>query len=328
MSRFQAEDRSASRKTDDEKTMVLSPHNRFPIAFELSSSSDGSLPPDRPRESASSEPSDAVTRVALRCGWNVTRDETRLVVDAGAEHRVLIEGSVAGARERLLRLRRPIPDATISPTEEAEMLRRNARTAHAGFALGGDGRAMLTATLTEPTVDEGELEAVLRSIIAGGDAVGVKAVIDFDPTTYRTAASAGSWEAQLLRESLGRAAIAFQFAGARCVASLALEQGRHKSVHILFDRADAWGDQLVQAISICAPAPPEWHRKALEANASLPLGALALATFGPLESLVAVRTMLARSLEPDTLLEIVVGLARIADKAEEHLLDSKNEHHS
>lgn len=305
--------------------MALPPRKRFPIAFEVSSAPDAAARPAPPGAVATSEPSDAVSRVAARCGWSVTRDDARWVVDPGDGHRVLVEGSAAGAHERLLRFRRPLPDAMLSPAQEAELLRRNARTAHAGFAIGGDGRAALTASLVESTLGDSEIEAVLRSIIAGGEAVGTKAVADFDPTTYRTAADVGAWEAEILRESLGRAAIAVQFGGARAVASLSLEGGRHKSVHILFDRADAWGDQLVQVISICAPAPPEWHRKALTANAHLPLGAFALATFGPLESLVTVRTLLARTVEPDVLLDVVTSLARIADKAEGYLVGSPDE---
>jgi hypothetical protein len=305
--------------------MALPPRKRFPIAFEVSSTNGSPLRQETSGSATAPDPLDTVSRVALRCGWSVTQDEARWVVDPGDGHRVLVEGSAAGSREQLLRFRRPLPEATLSPSQAADLLRRNARTAHAGFSIGADGRTALTASLVESTLGDGEVEAVLRSIIAGGEAVGTKSVADFDPTAYRTAADVGEWEALILRESLGRAAIAFQFAGPRSVASLSLEGGRHKSVHLLFDRADAWGDQLVQVISICAPAPPEWHRKALSANASLPLGAFALATFGPLESLVVVRTLLARTVEPDTLLEVVTGLARIAERAEGYLLGSRDD---
>ncbi|MFA6955094.1 MAG: hypothetical protein WC538_04395 [Thermoanaerobaculia bacterium] len=304
--------------------MALPSRKRFPIAFEVSSAQGAAPRASSQRPKGNGQPDDAVSRVAFRCGWRVTRDDTRWVVDPGDGHRVLVESSSAGARERLLRFRRPLQDVTLSPAHEAELLRRNARTAHAGFSIGADGRAALAASLVESSASDSEIEAVIRSMIAGGEPVGTKAIADFDPTAYRTAADSGTWEALILRESLGRSAIAFQFAGTRAVASLSLEGGRHKSVHLLFDRADAWGDQLVQVISICAPAPPEWHHKALLANASLALGAFALATFGPLENLVAVRTLLARTVEPGALLDVVTSLAHIAERAEGYLVGARD----
>lgn len=304
--------------------MALPSRKRFPIAFEISSALGAAARPASPRRKEGDQPDDAVSRVAFRCGWSVTRDEARWVVDAGDGHRLLVEGTAAGASERLLRFRRPLQDTNLTPAKEAELLRRNARTAHAGFSIGADGRPALTASLVESDLGDSEIEAVIRSIVAGGEPVGTKSIADFDPTAYRTAADPGTWEPLILRETLGRSAIAFQFAGARAVASLSLEGGRHKSVHILFDRADAWGDQLVQVISISAPAPPEWHHKALVANANLALGAFALATFGPLENLVAVRTLLARTLEPDVLLDAVTSLARIAERAEGYLVGAKD----
>jgi len=304
--------------------MTLPSRKRFPIAFEISSAQGDAPRPVPPRPRSGDQPADAVSRVSLRCGWNVIGDGARWVVESGDGHRVLVESSAAGARERLLRFRRPLQESQLSHSQESELLRRNARTAHAGFSIAPDGRAALTASLVESAASESEIEAVIRSMIAGGEAVGTKAIADFEPTAYRTAADPGAWEALILHESLGRAAIAFQFAGARAVASLSLEGGRHKSVHILFDRADAWGDQLVQVISICAPAPPEWHHMALLANANLALATFALATFGPLESLVAVRTLLARTVEPDTLLDVVTNLARIAERAEGYLVGTRD----
>jgi hypothetical protein len=303
--------------------MPLPSRKRFPIAFEVSSAQGTAPHAASQRPKGNEQPDDAVSRVAFRCGWRVTRDDTRWVVDPGDGHRVLVESSSVGARERLLRFRRPLPDVGLSPSKEAELLRQNARTAHAGFSIGADSRAALAASLAESIAGDSEIEAVIRSMIAGGEPVGTKAIADFDPTAYRTAADPGTWEALILRESLGRAAIAFQFAGTRAVASLSLEGGRHKSVHVLFDRADAWGDQLVQVISISAPAPPEWHHKALCANAQLALGTFALATFGPLENLVVVRTLLARTLDPDVLLDVITSLARIAERAEGYLLGSR-----
>jgi len=303
--------------------MTLPSRKRFPIAFEVSSAQGAAPRPAPLHPKGGDQPEDAVSRVAVRCGWKVMRDGARWVVDRGDGHRVLVESSTADARERLLRFRSPLQETHVSPSQEAELLRRNARTAHAGFAIGPDGRPALTASLVESTAADSEVEAVVRSIIAGGEVVGTKAIADFEPTAYRTPADAGAWEALILHESLGRSAIAFQFGGSRAVASLSLEGGRHKSVHILFDRADAWGDQLVQVISICAPAPPEWHHKALMANSKLALATFALATFGPLESLVAVRTLLARTVEPETLVDVVTNLARIAERAEGYLVGSR-----
>lgn len=303
--------------------MTLPSRKRFPIAFEVSSEQGAAPRPAPPRAQGQVQPGDAVSRVAFRCGWSVMRDDARWVVDPGDGQRVLVESSAAGASERLLRFRLPLQGRNLPPSEETELLRRNARTAHAGFSIGPDGRSSLTASLLESALCDSEIEAVIRSMIAGGEAVGTRSIASFDPTSYRTAADPGTWEALILRESLGRAAIAVQLAGSRAVASLSLEGGRHKSVHILFDRADAWGDQLVQVISICAPAPPEWHHKALLANANLLFGSFALATFGPLESLVAVRTLLARTVEPGTLLDVVTGLARIAERAEGYLRGSR-----
>ena len=298
--------------------MTLPARKRFPIAFEVALAPGAGAAPARPRDR---EPSaDAISRVAARCGWGVMHDGARWVVEPASDHRVLVDVTGDEAHERELRLSRPLPDVELGAAQEAELLRRNARTAHAAFSIGRDGRAALTAALAGPMAGESEIEAAIRSIAAGGEAVGTKALADFDPTVYLTPADAGAWEALILRESLGRAAIAFQFAGARAVASLSLEGGRHKSVHILFDRADAWGDQLVQVISIAAPAPPDWHRKALVANSSLAPGAFALATFGPLESLVVVRTLLARTCAPETLHDVVAGLAGVAERAELHLL--------
>lgn len=304
--------------------MTLPSAMRFPIAFEVVSAS-GATPRSvsLPRATRGDQPADTVSRVAYRCGWSVTHDEARWVVDPGDGHRVLVESLAAGAHDRLLRFRRPLPDVNLTSLREAELLRQNARSAHSGFAIGTDGRTVLTASLVDANPADSEIEAVLRSMIAGGEGVGIKGVMDFDPTSYRNAADPGRWEALILRESLGRAAIAFQVSGPRAVASLSLEGGRHKSVHILFDRADAWGDQVVQVISICAPAPPQWHHKALLANLNLVLGMFALATFGPLESLVVVRTLLARAVEPGSLLEVVTNLAHIADRAEGYLVGSR-----
>jgi hypothetical protein len=294
--------------------MALPYDKRFPIEFEMASAT-AAEPRPAARSRPSDEPADAISRVARRYGWPVTGEAGRWVVDAGEGRRVLAE-IVSGARGALLRFRRPLPAGQLSAEQAAELLRKNARTAHAGFSVGPDGRAMLVSTLLESSLDDDEVDAVLRSMIAGGEGVGVKPIASFDPSTYKTSAEAGRWESEILRESLGRASIAFQLTGPHAVANVVLDGGRHQTVHLLFDRADAWGDQLVQLISFCAPATPEWQQKALSANTHLAFAALALAAFGQQESLVAVRTLLARTADPDELLATVRTLAQVAARVE------------
>ncbi len=302
--------------------MALPLDKRFPIAFEMAAT-HASEPKPTARSMSTDEPADAISRIARRYGWPVAGDAGRWVVDAGEGRRVLVERA-SGSRGSMLRFRRPLAAGVLTQAQEVELLRRNARTAHAGFSTGADGRAMLVSTLLETTLDDAEVDAVLRSMVAGGEGVGAKPLGAFDPSTYKTSAAPGDWENVVLRESLGRASIAYQLTGPHAVANITFEGGRHQVVHILFDRADAWGDQIVQSISFCAPPTPEWQHKALAANSNLAFAALALATFGPQESLVAIRTQLARTADPDEILATVMALAQIADRVESDVTGGKD----
>lgn len=292
--------------------MTLPHEKRFPTAFEFASTRGAEL---RPLSGATpaAGPVDQISRVASRYGWPVTSDGKRWVVDAGVGRRVLAE-RLEGTRGPLLRFRCPLAAGQLTADEETELLRKNARTAHAGFSTGTDGRALLVATLADEAVDDDEVDAVLRSIIAGGEGVGARPLDAFNSFTYKTSAEPGLWEKEILFESLGRVDIAFQLAGPHASATVPLDGDRHHTVHLLFDRADAWGDQVVQLISFCAPANPSWHHKALASNLSLAFATIALATFGRQESLVAMRTKLARTTEPEALLASVTALAEVASR--------------
>lgn len=303
--------------------MTLPHEKRFPLDFELASSQPAD-PASATRSKTPAEAADAITRVALRYGWPVTGDGGRWVVDAGEGRRVLTE-KMEDVRGPLLRFRRPLAAGHLTPLQETELLRKNSRTAHAGFSVGPDGRGLLVATLSGEALDDDEVDAVLRSMIAGGEGVGSRPLGAFNPSNYKTSSEPGEWEKEILFESLGRAQIAFELAGAHATASVALEGGGHQAVHLLFDRADAWGDQVIQMISFCAPANPAWHHQALAANAGLAFAALALATFGQQESLVAVRTQLARTVEPDALLSSVTALAQVAGRVALELSSGKDD---
>lgn len=307
--------------------MTLPHEKRFPIAFEMASSQHAEGRPalaPTAALTAANETIGAIARVALRYGWPVTGDSGRWVVDAGDGRRVLTE-KTDEASGTLLRFRRLLAPEPLTPPQEVELLRKNARTAHAGFSVGTDGRGLLVATLPGETPDDNEVDAVLRSMIAGGEGVGTRPLGAFDPSNYKTSSEPGEWEKKILFESLGRAKIAFELTGPHATATIALEGGRHRGVHLLFDRADAWGDQVIQMISYCAPADPAWHHKALAANASLTFAVLALAAFGQSEGFVAVRTQLARTVDPDGLLSSVKALAQVADRVELDLSDGKDD---
>lgn len=303
--------------------MTLPHEKRFPIAFEMASSQHCAERRE-PAATATGETTDAISRVARRYGWPVTAESGRWVVDAGDGRRVLAE-KTDEASGTLMRFRRPLAQAQLTPPQEMELLRKNARTAHAGFSVSADGRGLLVATLPAEALDDDEVDAVLRSMIAGGEGVGTRPLGAFDPSNYKTSAEPGDWEKEILFESLGRAKIAFELTGPHATAAIDLDGGRHRGVHLLFDRADAWGDQVIQMISYCAPADPALHHRALAANASLAFAVLALAAFGQREGLVAVRTQLARTADPDALLSSVRALAQVADRVELELSAGKDD---
>ena len=148
----------------------------------------------------------------------------------------------------------------------------------------------------------------------------------FDRSKYKQPETvAEPWESMVLRDSLDATEIAWQMSGARGLAVLRLPGGRKQTVHLMFDRSDAEGDQLIQMISVCGPASDsELWRKSLVMNATMTSATMALAQIAGVENLVVLRTQLARTADREEILVGVTTVGQMADRLEIELTGGKD----
>ncbi len=269
---------------------------------------------------------DAIARLGQKFGWKVTSAEGRWSVELekGGAVRMVRAERTGGAGGGILRFMRV--DAAAPKLEDfPELLRANARLAHAGHGIGVPGdpsRLVVTATLLEETADDDEIVAAVEAVACGGEAIGSGRIDSFDRRGYKIAPpsdAAGSWEDEILLRSLGGTGIAFQRNGPRAEILVRLDGGRSQKVHLFFDRVDSSGRQLVQMISICGSPGPEHFRMALGSNPTLAFATIGLAKIGQAEELVVLRTQLAHTADPEEILMGVSTLARIGDRLEHEL---------
>jgi eukaryotic-like serine/threonine-protein kinase len=120
----------------------------------------------------------------------------------------------------------------------------------------------------------------------------------------------------LMREALIGSPVRFQGEGDRFTAEVPLESGRAQRVHIELCRQGAAGEQVVRIFSACAPASESYYRRALELNASVSFGALAIEHVGGVPYFVMVNCHSRNTCDPEEVRKSIYSVAQHADEVE------------
>lgn len=94
---------------------------------------------------------------------------------------------------------------------------------------------------------------------------------------------------------------------------------RSQKIYIDFGRKDPDGRDILMIYTLCGRPSPERYRWALDANARLSYGALALAKVDNEEMLALVETRVVRAIRPDTLAASLRYVAEAGDRIEREL---------
>jgi serine/threonine-protein kinase len=102
-----------------------------------------------------------------------------------------------------------------------------------------------------------------------------------------------------------------------------LTGGRAQTVYVEEVESAAWATSMVRVYSICGPAVESYYRRALELNAQIPHGSLAIENVGGTDHFVMVNSYLRATCEPLEIRHGIRDIARWADDVE-HVLTGKD----
>jgi len=123
----------------------------------------------------------------------------------------------------------------------------------------------------------------------------------------------------LLEESLADAQVTFQGSGDKSEVSVELDGGRSQIVHVEICSGAAVSDQIVEIFSICGPVCDRYLRRALELNASIPHGSIAIQTVDGKPQFVMSNAYPRATCDPEEIRRSVLSIARHADEVEQRL---------
>jgi serine/threonine-protein kinase len=123
----------------------------------------------------------------------------------------------------------------------------------------------------------------------------------------------------LLREALAGIQASIRQSDDGYAVVIDLERGRTQEVHVEASSAPNTGERLIRLFSVCGPTNEQYFRLALEFNARLPHGTIAIERFEGHPHFVMVRTFLRATCEPDDIRHSVLDIANHADEIERRL---------
>jgi serine/threonine-protein kinase len=209
------------------------------------------------------------------------------------------------------------------------------------FAMGVMYFCLLTRRLPIPSQSVSELLKIHAQetatdledvIMAAGNAAGllVQRCLAHDPqrryadavqlheefrALYGSLRSLGS----LLGESLAGSGATITGSGDRFVVSVKLAGGRSQRVYVEACQGAAVTEQVVKIYSICGPVCQRYLRRALELNAEIPYGSIAIQTVEGQPHFVMSNAYPRATCDPEEVRQSALTIARYADKVEHRL---------
>jgi serine/threonine-protein kinase len=129
----------------------------------------------------------------------------------------------------------------------------------------------------------------------------------------------------LLTEALANTSIQVQESGDRFVTQIHLSGGRSQTVFIESCAADDIAERIVKIYSVCGPSNELFYRRALELNAVIPHGSIAIEPIDGQPHFVIGNTYPRATCDPEEIRRSVLTIAQHAD-AVERLLTSRDVH--
>jgi serine/threonine-protein kinase len=120
----------------------------------------------------------------------------------------------------------------------------------------------------------------------------------------------------LLRDALANTQIQVEDAGDRYVIQIPLKGGRSQTVFIESCAAEAIAERVVKIYSVCGPANESFYRRALELNAVIPHGSVAIEKIGGQPHFVIGNTYPRATCDPEEIRRSVLTIAQHADDVE------------
>ena len=116
--------------------------------------------------------------------------------------------------------------------------------------------------------------------------------------------------------------VKYQGEGDQFTVEVPLETGRSQRVYVELCRHGAAGEQVVRVFSICAPASESYYRRALELNASISFGAMAIEQVHGIPYFVMVNCHPRNTCDAEEIRKSIFSVAEHADQVEHALTDS------
>jgi eukaryotic-like serine/threonine-protein kinase len=129
----------------------------------------------------------------------------------------------------------------------------------------------------------------------------------------------------LLGEALAGSPVSYEGEEDRFTVDVPLETGRAQRVHVELCRHGATGEQVIRVFSICAPVSESYYQRALELNASISFGAVAIERVGGAPYFVMVNCHPRNTCNPEEVRKSIFSVARHADEVE-HVLTGADRH--
>lgn len=105
----------------------------------------------------------------------------------------------------------------------------------------------------------------------------------------------------------------------RLAVQVSLPGGRAQTVYVEETKSDTWSTNMVRVYSICGPASETYYRRALQLNAQIPHGSLAIECLGGLEHFVMLNSYLRATCDPLEIRHGIQDIAQWADDVEQAL---------
>ncbi|QDU29297.1 Serine/threonine-protein kinase PrkC [Anatilimnocola aggregata] len=123
----------------------------------------------------------------------------------------------------------------------------------------------------------------------------------------------------LVTKALAELSVDFTSSDRLIVATMRLAEGRSQRVHIEVCPAQLGESRLIRIYSVCAPIDETYFRRALEFNATMPHGSLAIQDIDGEPHFVMLNSYLQATCEPEDIRRSVQEVARWADDVEQML---------
>jgi serine/threonine-protein kinase len=123
----------------------------------------------------------------------------------------------------------------------------------------------------------------------------------------------------LVAEALGNLSLAWEAKGGRFVVAVPTTRGRFQKVYIEESPSESWAGRLIRIYSVCAAATEHYLRRALELNATIAHGSLAIEEVDGHPHFVMVNNYPRATCDPEEIRKSVQDIGHWADEVEKAL---------